>query len=437
MFLHSSLLLPFSLFSGLLFACNTHSPPPQTGIQHTPSPQIGTHQEAVLYVGCLLYQKPVHSYEDKAMTPATVIIAALNADNGQKIWQRSLLNLSPKDLSRYAYTTSVTVDNALLYTVISTPVNGLVVGLDARTGRILWKDTEGAGGISSPIATNGVFSMEVGQPQTGMKTLRTLDGQSGKLLWSASAGDYTLGQIAATDKAVYLVQAKYTPASRLPYDSEIVRALRLNDGTPLWQKEFRNTPQTSLLPMRLQADSQAVYLFQLESKQAFTPPSIPVGVNTLLALRAEDGTPLWSVQTPYDYLQEPRISLVLVGHVLSLIGQKRLSSFNTQDGKLLSAYTSHFFLWTFLPNDHLYGIIGAKEANFCSFKSSDGTKLWCSNIAANSVVLALVNKDRLYLMQQQAIEVLKQNDGSQVGRYTIDNPTRVLMQSMAFSEEKL
>jgi len=145
----------------------------------------------------MLYQKPVHSDQGRMTTPAAIVVAALNADNGQEIWQRSLLDLSADDVSRLFYTTDITIAGSLLYAIISTPVNGLVVALDAGSGRILWKYAEQIGTIYSPIAANGAFYMQVGH--TTLNILQALDGQSGKLLWSVSTGDYKLVQIAATD----------------------------------------------------------------------------------------------------------------------------------------------------------------------------------------------------------------------------------------------
>jgi len=87
---------------------------------------------------------------------------------------------------------------------------------------------------------------------------------SGKLLWSVSTGAYTLGQIAVSSKAVYLVQEKFVasvPRSRGERNFAVLRALRTTDGSDLWQKEVENTVgQTNLsyVSINLQAGDQTV-----------------------------------------------------------------------------------------------------------------------------------------------------------------------------------
>jgi len=120
-------------------------------------------------------------------------------------------------------------------------------------------------------------------------------------------------------------------------------------------------------------------------------------MNTLMALRARDGSPLWSVQAPYDYLPAPKVDLALVGQVLYLVGGEHMSLFNVQDGKMLSAYTSRFSLRIILPGDHLYGSMQAKGESFCALKSSDSTKLWCSDMGGSLVV---VGRENVYLFNQ-------------------------------------
>jgi outer membrane protein assembly factor BamB len=417
----------------ILSACGTTSPP-------------GGQKKAVLYVGYLLYQKPIRTNADIGTTPATITVAALGANDGTKIWQTALLDLPAGFWSAPGgvYDLQLTIDGPILYAVSSKENASQVVALDARSGHTLWKHTEDAAPISLTLVTNEALYLKVG-PTVGAQTMKALDAVSGKLLWSVSTGEYTLGQIAVSSKAVYLVQEKFVasvPRSRGERNFVVLRALRTTDGADLWQKEVENTVgQTNLsyVSINLQADDQAVYLVKMELQLETTSQGVTsVNRRTVVALRVQDGAPLWSVKDPQDDPPDASIgaNLQIFEQKLYLVGAYHMSVFNAQDGNVLGTYRSPFILWIFVPPDRLYGRNLA--SNVCSLSSRDGTQRWCSDISST---LGVAGTDHVYLFGYQnnqpqgAIYALRQQDGSQVGRYLVGNPSQVNLYSMTFAEE--
>ncbi|MEO8972687.1 MAG: PQQ-binding-like beta-propeller repeat protein [Ktedonobacteraceae bacterium] len=399
----------------------------------------------VLYVGYLLYQKPINSNATPTTTLATLTVAALNANDGKNIWQSAIFDISPGE---DAYNIHLTVAESLLCVVFSqAPGKCQAVGLDAKTGRILWRHTVDAGSMYPIIAANRVFYIRVGE-----NTLQALDGQSGKLLWSVSTGEYVLGQggqIVVTSKAVFLLQWKLVVDTPEPSYSALVRALRLSDGGEIWQKEVANLTGGANFPnlLSLQADDQAIYVLKWQSKQGLHPSE---DMRTLVAFRAQDGSPLWSVNNLQENLDTLAASLVLFEQVLYLVDLHSMSFFNAQDGRLFKTYTTPFNLIyttaidsrTFVPKDYLYANGPGKKERFCALKSSDGTKLWCSDLYPD-VGLIFVGKENVYFSgyragEQRAIYILSQQNGSQIGRYTPGDPALVNTSSisMAFAEER-
>ncbi|MEO8973118.1 MAG: PQQ-binding-like beta-propeller repeat protein [Ktedonobacteraceae bacterium] len=425
-------------------------------------------------------QKPGRAAEGQETV--AIIVAALNGNDGTKIWQTTLTTF-PANSPSSGPNIELTVDGTLLYAVYSAQYMSQVVALDARTGDILWKHTEGMHPISQTIAANGLFyvkvkpSVRASIAQTpGEKVedldalsekLHALEARSGKLLWSVSTTEYTLGQFAVNSKAVYLVQEKFVesdPRPRGTYNVAIIRALDATNGMDLWQKEIENT--VGQMPLSysgtvLQADDSAVYLlkFMNQLKTIFWGYS-SVDIRTLVTLSAQDGSLLWSVNDPEPYRPDisSGASLTLCDHMLYVKGVYHMSMFNARDGKVLGSYQSSLYLWLFVSADHLYGRTPA--GSLCCLKSGDGTKRWCANI---SPVIGTTDAENIYLIghpntayqrarfylrdapflflvlvfffmrrePRNAIYVLKQKNGRKVRRYLPGNPAQVRLYTMA------
>src|SRR5579863_2022036 len=125
----------------------------------------------MLFVGYLLSQKPDRATDGREM--ATITVAALNANDGTKIWETTLISFTADSRFSGDINIQLTVDGTLLYAVYSVRYKSQVVALDARTGHILWKHTEDVHPISQAIAANGLFYVKVG-PSVTASTLQAL-----------------------------------------------------------------------------------------------------------------------------------------------------------------------------------------------------------------------------------------------------------------------
>jgi outer membrane protein assembly factor BamB len=364
----------------------------------------------------------------------------LNANDGTKVWQTALID-EPAGFMRApdgAYDLYLALDGTRLYAVSSKEDKGQVMALDARTGHILWTYTEDADPVYLLLATNGMCYIKVGpKPATvGGESVKALDEQSGKLLWSVSSGEDRFGQFTASSKAAYIVQHKIVPSdpkSRGLFNVVDLHALRLSDGVELWHQEVENTNGQTVISagdVNVQADDQTVYLFKTEDQIETTPTGLTSTIlRTLVALRAQDGTPLWSVKDPQS--DPPHISagtiLYLIDQALYMVGGYHAIVFSAQDGHVLSAFQSpSYHLWLFAPKNHLYALNRAGQV--CSLNSSTGTQRWCSAflVQPTDSAVAAVGTDNIYLFgyqlsqpQEKAVYMLKQNDGSQMSRYLL------------------
>jgi outer membrane protein assembly factor BamB len=110
----------------------------------------------------------------------SITVAALQANDGTKIWQSSVMTFPMDDSAAI----QMTVASSAIYITVSmndVGVKGQVAALGAQNGSILWKEPLDRESAGPPIAANGNVYLEVDG-----KTVQSLDGKSGKLLWSIS-----------------------------------------------------------------------------------------------------------------------------------------------------------------------------------------------------------------------------------------------------------
>ena len=416
------IMLPMLLLPCLLAACSnpllSSAPPPQPG--------------KVLYALYSHWDKPVHSWKDLATTAVTLTAEAMRSDDGQKIWQTTLTSFHfTSSISAGSYIISA---GSTIFVAASMPqkgdTKGLVIALDAQGGQILWKTTLDGTEIWRPVAANGNLYLEVNDK------VEALDGSSGNVLWSASPdAGYHTGELVVTGNAAYVEQEAYfLPASQgYSYDSAILRALRLSDGTEMWRSEVAHV--FDLVDVGIQADERSVYLLREEQ-----------GSYTLFALKAQDGSSLWSNQTQQTRGQ---FSLAFFNQVLYVVGGadpgiNSLSAFQSQDGKQLWSWQTPLLINPFVPPNHIYGSSLNKGESFCALRESDGSKAWCSNYNQAGPVLFSLGKIYLYAFkiiyqgatiteQPAQIYVLNERDGSLVAHYAPGDVTRTNLESMALS----
>lgn len=405
----------------------------------------------VLYALYLLWDKPVHSWKDLATNSVTLTAEAMRSSDGQKIWQTSVITGSV--VTSIQGSAILSAGSTIFVTVSMSQKGGQkgqVIALDAQSGQVLWKTMLDGASIWRPVATNGNLYMEVDE------RVEALDGTSGKHLWSASPdAGYHAGELVGTGNAIYVEQeANFLPASQgNTYDSAILRALRLSDGTEIWRREVANTITdhlSSLVHVGIQADERAVYVLR-EGQVMESHGNVfgPFPRYALFALNAQDGSSLWSNQTQRSEEAGRQFSLALFNQVLYLVGVANpgintLSAFQSQDGKQLWTWQTPFIINPFAPPNHIYGSSLNQGESFCALRGSDGSKAWCASY--NQAGPALFSQGKIYLYafkvtsqgsssseQPAQIYVLNESDGSLATHYSPVDVTRMQLESMALS----
>ena len=441
---HSKLrymMLPVLLLPCFLAACSNpflpSSSPPQPG--------------KVLYALYVHWDKPVHSWKDLATTSVTLTAEAMRSSDGQKIWQTSVITGS---VVPSIQSSAIISAGSTIFVTVSMPQKGgqkgQVMALDAHSGQVLWKTILDGASIWRPVAANGNLYLEVDD------RVEALDGTSGNHLWSASPdAGYHAGELVGTGNAIYVEQeANFLPASQgNTYDSAILRALRLSDGTEIWRREVANTitdQLSSLVHVSIQANERTVYVLR-EGQVMESHGNVfgPFPRSTLFALNAQDGSSLWSNQTQRSEEAGRQFSLALFNQVLYLVGVANpgintLSAFQSQDGKQLWTWQTPFIINPFAPPNHIYGSSLNKGESLCALRGSDGSKAWCSSY--NQAGPALFSQGKIYLYafkityqgsssseQPAQIDVLNESDGSLAAHFSPADVTRMLLESMTLS----
>lgn len=435
------MMLPVLLLPCFLAACSnpflSSVPPPQPG--------------KVLYALYALWDKPVHSWKDLPTTSVKIIAEAMHSGDGQKIWQTSV-PIGSGGTSSLGWT--IISAGTTIFVTVSMPQKGgqkgQVMALDAQSGQLIWKTTLDGASIWRQIAANGTLYMVVDD------RVEALDGSSGKRLWSASPNaGYHPGELVVAGNAIYVEQeANFLPATQgNTYDSAILRALRLSDGTEIWQREVANTltdDLSSLVHVGIQADERTVYVLR-EGQVMESHGNVfgPFPRYTLFALNAQDGSSLWSNQTQRSEEAGRQFSLALFNQVLYMVGVANpgintLSAFQSQDGKQLWTWQTPFIINPFAPPNHIYGSSLNKGESFCALRDSDGSKAWCASYNQAGPVFFSQGKIYLYAFevtyqgassseQPAQIYVLNERDGSLAAHYAPADVTRMQLQSMALS----
>jgi outer membrane protein assembly factor BamB len=434
------LMLPMLLLPCFLAACSNPL------LSSATPPQPGT----VLYALYALWDKPVHSWKDLATTSVTLTAEAMRSGDGQKIWQTSLTSLQVS-ASISAGSTIISVGSTIFVIASMSQKGGQkgqVMALDAQSGHMLWKTTLDGTETWRPVAANGNLYMEVDDK------VEALNGSSGNQLWSASPeAGYHAGELVVTGNAIYVEQeASFLPASQgNTYDSIILRALRLSDGTEIWRREV-DDQLSPLVHVSIQADERTVYVLREGSvMESHGKVSGPVPGYTLFALNARDGSSLWSNQRQLSESEEAgrQFSLTLFNQVLYVVGVANpgintLSAFQRQDGKQLRTWQTPLIINPFVPPNHIYGSSLNTGESFCALRGSDGSKAWCASY--NQAGPALFSQGKIYLYafkvtdqgsssseQPAQIYVLNESDGSLAAHYSPADVTRMQLQSMALS----
>jgi len=247
-------------------------------------------------------------------------VTALQASNGRLLWQSNL---------KARLFDSPIVDSGVVFV---TSDKNLLYALRASDGAQLWQYPSDTG---FPLALNGVVYAGSGQ------TLVALKADTGTVLWHASLDGLPWYQPVLGNGIMYLVVAKITeqtsfaptdgggyalreaiPSTRktpAKMSKPTVYALRMSDGTVLWQYKGNNTNEwaTQIVltggkifgAMYINTSQSYVYALSASNGSPLwgfasenNPHTLAVGDgvvyvgsdNILFALKAGDGSPLWS-----------------------------------------------------------------------------------------------------------------------------------------------
>lgn len=166
--------------------------------------------------------------EGKAFTVDTEsLVSAIDAKTGDKVWST---NVTPDDDDDYYVGGGVAYEDGQIFV---TTGFAQVVSLDAKTGKVLWRQTVSGPMRGAPTVRAGrVFVITVDN-QT-----HALSAEDGAVLWThqgISEGASLLGGTSpAVDGEVVVV----------PYSSGELFALRVENGTVLWQEQLTTVRRT-------------------------------------------------------------------------------------------------------------------------------------------------------------------------------------------------
>lgn len=166
--------------------------------------------------------------EGKAFTVDTEsLVSAIDAKTGDRVWST---NVTPDDDDDYYVGGGVAYEDGQIFV---TTGFAQVVSLDAKTGKVLWRQTVSGPMRGAPTVRAGrVFVITVDN-QT-----HALSAEDGAVLWThqgISEGASLLGGTSpAVDGEVVVV----------PYSSGELFALRVENGTVLWQEQLTTVRRT-------------------------------------------------------------------------------------------------------------------------------------------------------------------------------------------------
>jgi outer membrane protein assembly factor BamB len=188
----------------------------------------------------------------------------------------------------------------------------------------------------------------------------------------------------------------------------VVTAIRVSDGSLLWRYAGGKTGQESATVV-----DGVVYLAPL------LPPGSTDPTVTVEALRASDGSPLWSRTLPTDSPASFQFTVVnSVVYVWSAV--ERIDALRASDGSLLWHYTSRtpFVSLPSVADGVVYA--GTEDGHLYALRASDGFPLWTyTSLNPPQSFSPFVADGMVYLnLQSGGLDVLRSGTGILLWRYT-------------------
>lgn len=344
-------------------------------------------------------------------------LAAYDAASGTRLWQ-----FTPSHPSTMP---SMALRNGILYLS-----DGDLYALRASDGRLLWRTPIGGGAFVSPLTVQE--KMVYVESSGTVYAVRTADGQ---LAWRAAVGT-GLNALLVDGASVYVATGNVGG----------VTALDASDGTVRWQSKSQfgadmayafqmadDTLYVSTTFNRLLAlnpgDGRERWAYQDPSAQALSQPAIAGGnvyvtmqraaastsdaggigaqtVNTVIALRASDGSPFWQHQLYVGQATGP--SEAFFGPLVSNDGSTVYAvagptvgdvvALSTADGRIRWQVSGSDTLPSLLDGNGRVLYSGGASGTVTAMNGASGRALWRVSIGRQSAILRLVaSEDTLFV----------------------------------------
>ena len=187
----------------------------------------------------------------------------------------------------------------------------------------------------------------------------------------------------------------------------VVTAIRVSDGVFLWHHASGKAGEGSVTVV-----DGVIYLAPL------LPPDSTVLTVTVDALRASDGSPLWSRTLPID--SPFSFQLTVVNKIVYIQSEAaRIDALRASDGSSLWHYTSRvpFVSFPSIADGVVY--VGTQDSHLSALRASDGIPLWTYRSLNPLQISPVVADGLIYLnMQKGDMDVLRANTGVLLWRYT-------------------
>jgi len=192
----------------------------------------------------------------------------------------------------------------------------------------------------------------------------------------------------------------------------VVSALRVSDGLLLWRHAGGKTGEESATVV-----DGVIYLAPL------LPYESTATAVTVDALRASDGSPLWSRTLPTDAPAFFQLTVVnKVVYIRSAV--ERIDALRTSDGSLLWHYTSRssFVSLPSVADGIVYAL--TQDGHLYALRASDGFLLWTYHSQSPAQPLSPVVVDGMAFLslQRGGMDVLRADTGVLLWRYTPRTP---------------
>ncbi|WP_409270032.1 carboxypeptidase regulatory-like domain-containing protein [Neobacillus sp. SCS-31] len=247
--------------------------------------------------GDILFSTPAASEGKVVLTTDRGWVVALDSKSGKEQWA---VRIGSSNRS------SPTIENGTVY--LSGGADGRIYALDLKSGSIKWNTVVGSMAIyESPVYYEGV--LYVSSDLTANAHLNALNPETGSKLWSVKLGAPTYFGPSIGNGLLYVGS----------YDNQTIRALKLSDGTEVWQKKLSGEGIAS----KPVYDNGVIY---------FTGINFDTDGGTLYAFDAATGAEKWRVASIGDTQAASPIvyeNMVIMGSSV----QSNLRAFDKVTGK--------------------------------------------------------------------------------------------------------